>query len=219
MNESRLEKLNVKLAEMTKYENLLHKKGIRYIAGVDEVGRGCLAGPVVAASVVFPETISILGIDDSKKLSAKKRAELYEIIIEEAIAYDVAFVDNNVIDEINILNATKRAMILSIESLDNKLNQKEGRHIEHVLIDAVRIDALNVSSDSIVKGDEMCISIAAASILAKVTRDNYMVEIHKEYDGYAFEKNKGYGTKEHYEGITKYGITPIHRRSFLKEYK
>ncbi|MBE6020920.1 MAG: ribonuclease HII [Clostridiales bacterium] len=198
-----------KLVEMKVYENELYSKGIKYAAGIDEVGRGPLAGPVVAAAVILPPDFDVLGINDSKKLSEKKREELFEVIKERAVAYSFGVVDNEVIDEINILEATKKAMKMAVESLEIKP--------EHLLIDAVKLQDVDLPQTAIIKGDEKSISVAAASILAKVTRDRMMVEYAEEYTHYAFEKNKGYGTKAHYEGIEKAGICPIHRKTFLKK--
>ena len=201
---------------MKKYENELYKKGISIIAGVDEVGRGPLAGPVVTCAIVLPKDFDVLGIDDSKKLSEKKREELYDIIIDKALAYGIGLCDNKLIDEINILEATKIAMAMSIDNANKMLESSDLGLIEHALIDAVKLQGIPCNQTNIIKGDASSISIAAASIIAKVTRDRMMVEYAKEYPYYAFEKNKGYGTKAHYEGIREHGITPIHRLSFLK---
>ena len=208
--------LREKLIQMKKYENELYEKGLTYIGGVDEVGRGPLAGPVVTACVVLPKDFDILGVDDSKKLSEKKRKELYDIILSKAIAYGIGLVDNKIIDEINILEATKVAMAMSIDNCNKMLEKLNLGHMEHVLIDAVRLDGIPCDQTNIIKGDASSVSIAAASIIAKVTRDRMMIEYSKIYPYYSFEKNKGYGTKAHYEGIDKMGITPIHRKSFLK---
>ncbi len=208
--------LKIKLNEMKEYENRLYLNGIHFIAGVDEVGRGPLAGPVVAAAVILPEDFSVLGIDDSKKLSGKKRQELYNIIIDNSLAYGVGWVDNILIDEINILEATKVAMKNAIVEADEMLKKEFNQTIEHVLLDAVKLDSIKTPQTSIIKGDSKSVSIAAASIIAKVTRDSYMVEKHRDYPYYSFDSNKGYGTKAHYQGIREHGITPIHRRSFLK---
>ncbi len=208
--------LKIKLNEMKEYENRLYLNGIHFIAGVDEVGRGPLAGPVVAAAVILPEDFSVLGIDDSKKLSEKKRQELYNIIIDNSLAYGVGWVDNILIDEINILEATKVAMKNAIVEADEMLKKECNQTIEHVLLDAVKLDSIKTPQTSIIKGDSKSVSIAAASIIAKVTRDSYMVEKHRDYPYYSFDSNKGYGTKAHYQGIREHGITPIHRRSFLK---
>lgn len=208
----RQKKLEERLAEMKEFERPFYEAGAKYIAGVDEVGRGPLAGPVVTACVVLPRDFSILGVDDSKKLSEKKREQLFDEILENAIAYGIGIEDNRVIDEINILQATKRAMTKAVEEADEKLGGK----IDHVLFDAIKIDAVAKPQTSVIKGDAKSISIAAASIVAKVTRDRMMIEYAKEYPYYAFESNKGYGTKAHYEGIEEHGITPIHRLTFLK---
>ena len=205
-----------KLITMQEYENKLRERGIKYIAGVDEVGRGPLAGPVVTACVVLPEDFDVLGVDDSKKLSEKKREELFDAIKERAIAIGVGIRDNNRIDEINILEATKEAMAAAIENADADLKAKHGKGIEHILIDALTLKNVDIPQTGIVKGDAKSLSIAAASIIAKVTRDRMMVEFAEVYPGYAFEKNKGYGTKAHYDGLHAQGMTPIHRRSFLK---
>lgn len=201
--------LEQKLEEMKVYENGLYEKGIKYIAGIDEVGRGPLAGPVVAAAVVLPEDFDVIGVNDSKKLSEKKREELFEIIKEKAVSFAFGIVDNETIDEINILEATKKAMKEAVEGLDVQP--------EHLLIDAVSLADVDIPQTPIIKGDEKSVSVAAASILAKVTRDRMMVEYSEIYKDYSFEKNKGYGTKAHYEGIEKAGICPIHRKSFLKK--
>ena len=201
--------LEQKLLEMKAYEKDLYSKGVKYIAGIDEVGRGPLAGPVVAAAVILPEEFDVIGINDSKKLSEKKRDELFDVIKEKALAYSFGVVDNEVIDEINILEATKKAMKEAVMRL--------GIEPDHLLIDAVKLADVDIPQTSIIKGDEKSISVAAASILAKVTRDRMMVEYAEEYTHYAFEKNKGYGTKAHYEGIEKAGICPIHRKTFLKK--
>lgn len=194
----------------------------RFIAGVDEVGRGPLAGPVVAAAVVLPADFDVLGVDDSKKLSEKKREELYDVILEKAVAWGIGRADNNLIDEINILEATKVAMKEAVVHADRMLREKTAAEmgmeqgIDHILFDAMTIRDIEIPQTSLIKGDAKSLSIAAASIIAKVTRDREMVEYHKQYPDYAFDSNKGYGTKAHYEGIEKKGITPIHRRSFLK---
>ena len=205
-----------KLITMQEYENKLRERGITYIAGVDEVGRGPLAGPVVTACVVLPEDFDVLGVDDSKKLSEKKREELFDSIKERALAIGIGIRDNNRIDEINILEATKEAMAEAIENADADLRAKQGKGIEHILIDALTLKNVDIPQTGIVKGDAKSLSIAAASIIAKVTRDRMMVEFAEVYPGYAFEKNKGYGTKAHYDGLHAQGMTPIHRRSFLK---
>lgn len=211
--------LREKLQTMQVYERDLRAAGKRYIAGVDEVGRGPLAGPVVAACVVLPEDFDVLGVDDSKKLSEKKREQLYDAILSEALAYGIGMQDNASIDEINILEATKEAMRCAIIEAEQRLREKTGCGIDHILIDALTLREVAIPQTSIIKGDSASLSIAAASILAKVTRDRMMVEYDSIYPGYAFAKNKGYGTKAHYEGLQAQGMTPIHRRSFLKNFK
>ena len=215
--EERLQKQLQRLAEMKQMEQELHEKGFRYIAGVDEVGRGPLAGPVVTAAVVLPEGFDVPGIDDSKKLSEKRREELYEVIMEQALAVGIGQAEHDVIDEINILQATKRAMREAIEQADQMLQREHGGSIDYVLLDAVELPGLTVAQEAVIKGDAKVLAIAAASIIAKVTRDRMMVEYAKEYPYYAFEKNKGYGTKAHYEGIREHGMCPIHRKTFLKK--
>lgn len=190
----------------------------QYIAGVDEVGRGPLAGPVVAAAVVLPADFDVLGVDDSKKLSEKKREMLFDVIKEKAICYGIAEKDNHVIDEVNILEATKLAMAEAIAKADAMLKEKTGGEIDFVLFDAMKIDAVKKDQMSLIKGDAKSVSIAAASILAKVTRDRQMVAYHETYPHYAFDSNKGYGTKAHYAGLEEHGVTPIHRDSFLKSF-
>ena len=204
-----------RLEQMKSFERELGEKGVSFIAGVDEVGRGPLAGPVVTAAVILPADFDVLGVDDSKKLSDKKRRELDVLIREKALAYGYGMRDNEVIDEINILNATKEAMRDAVDEAASMLLLKHGEKLQHVLIDAVRLDGLGYPETSIVKGDQRSVSIAAASIIAKVKRDDMMIAYASKYPGYAFESNKGYGTKAHYEGLRKLGMTPIHRRSFL----
>lgn len=211
--------LREKLQTMQVYERDLRAAGKRCIAGVDEVGRGPLAGPVVAACVVLPEDFDVLGVDDSKKLSEKKREQLYDAILSEALAYGIGMQDNASIDEINILEATKEAMRCAILEAERALRAKTGCGIDHILIDALTLREIAIPQTGIIKGDSASLSIAAASILAKVTRDRMMVEYDSIYPGYAFAKNKGYGTKAHYEGLQAQGMTPIHRRSFLKNFK
>lgn len=203
------EKEITRLQELSKYEEEYFQKGIKLIAGIDEAGRGPLAGPVVAAAVILPKHALIEGVNDSKKLSEKKREKVYEDIISNAIAWGVGIVDNNVIDEINILNATRLAMHNAIEELSIKP--------EFILIDAEKkVDTGNIPYLPIIKGDALSISIAAASIVAKVTRDRMMREYDKMFPAYGFEKHKGYGTKMHTDAIKENGICMIHRKSFLK---
>lgn len=212
MKQERLKKQQERLKEMKARETELHRQGYVNIAGVDEVGRGPLAGPVVAAAVVLPEDFDVLGIDDSKKLSEKRREELFDVILEKAVAWGIGMADHSTIDEINILQATKLAMKDAIADLSGKL---EG--IDYVIFDAVKINDLKLPQEAVIKGDSKILAVAAASIVAKVTRDRMMVAYAEEYPGYGFEKNKGYGTKQHYEGIARQGICPIHRKTFLKK--
>lgn len=202
-----------RLKKMNVYENKYYKEGYKIIAGIDEAGRGPLAGPVVAAVAILPRDSIIEGINDSKKLSKVKREELFDIIKREAVDYGIGIADNFEIDDVNILNATYLAMKRAIESLKLKP--------DCTLNDAVVIPNIdkNIHQVSIIKGDAKSISIAAASILAKVTRDRMMEEYDKKYPGYGFSKNMGYGTNEHYEGLKKYGKTEIHRESFLKNFE
>lgn len=188
-----------------KYELKLNQEGIKLIAGVDEVGRGPLIGPVVAAAVILPENFHLEGLTDSKKLSEKKRETFYQIIKEQAISVGVGIISEKRIDEINIYEATKEAMYEAINNLEPAP--------EHVLIDAMPLD-LPMPSTSIIKGDLLSISISAASVIAKVTRDHMLYEIDKEYPMYDLKNNKGYGTKKHMEAIEKYGITKYHRLSY-----
>ena len=199
----------LRLSRMQENENRLRAKGYSLICGVDEAGRGPLAGPVCAAAVILPEDVYIEGLNDSKKLSEKKREELYEKITEVAVAYNIVMVDEKIIDEINILQATYLAMNRAVNGLKTEP--------DYVLIDGNRIEGMDISHETVVKGDAKSISIAAASILAKVTRDRYIYEIADEYPEYNFKKHKGYGTKEHTEAILKYGPCPIHRLTFLKK--
>lgn len=180
------------------------------ICGVDEAGRGPLAGPVYAAAVILPENTIIDGLDDSKKLSEKKRQELYDIICSTAISYGIAYASVEEIEEMNILSATYLAMNRAIEMLDSEP--------ELALIDGNRSEGISCPCQCVIKGDTKSMSIAAASILAKVTRDRIMEDIAQRYPEYRFEKHKGYGTKLHYEMLDEYGLSPVHRRSFLKKY-
>ncbi|MBE6032689.1 MAG: ribonuclease HII [Clostridiales bacterium] len=206
--QERLEMLKQRLEEMGRYERELYSRGIKAVAGIDEVGRGPLAGPVVAAAVILPEDFHILGVDDSKKLSEKKREELFTQITETALAWSVGIVEPEVIDEINILEATKKAMKEAVAGLEIQP--------EYLLLDAVELKDLDIPQTPLIKGDSLSRSIAAASIVAKVIRDRMMVDYDAQYPGYAFASNKGYGTAAHYEGLKAQGMTPIHRRSFLK---
>ncbi len=215
--QERLEKMKQRFQEMTKHESELRDSGVTYIAGMDEVGRGPLAGPVYTACVVLPADFDVLGVDDSKKLTEKRRVQMDQEIREEALAIGIGIATPEEIDEINILEATKRAMVRAYEEANEQLKKRiPGAAIEHLMIDALELPEIAVPQEGIVHGDAGSISIAAASIVAKVARDAYMVEMGEKYPGYAFESNKGYGTKAHYDGIRELGITPIHRRSFLK---
>ena len=185
-------------------------KGVKIICGVDEAGRGPLAGPVCAAAVILPPNAEIPGLNDSKKLSDKKRRELYPVIKEKAIAYGIAFADHNEIDEINILQATYLAM-------ERALNQLAVKP-ELALIDGNRAKDFGIPVETVVHGDSLSASIAAASVLAKVTRDDYMLKMAEEHPGYGFEIHKGYGTKAHYAALTEHGPSTIHRMSFLKKF-
>lgn len=188
-------------------EKELRNDGYLHIAGVDEAGRGPLAGAVYAAAVILPEDIFIAGLDDSKKLSEKKREQLFDEICEKAISYSIAFATESEIDEINILNATHLAMNRAVDGLIVPA--------DYCIIDGNSIKNMSTPHETMVKGDAKSASIAAASILAKVTRDRYITELAKEYPEYGFDKHKGYGTKAHTEAILKYGVLPIHRKSFL----
>ena len=191
------------------YETAARQKGFKYVCGVDEAGRGPLAGPVCAAAVILPADAVIEGLNDSKKLSEKKREALYDVITEKALAYSVAFGTLEEIEEHNILNATYFAMNRAIEGLSLKA--------DYALIDGNRVpNGIKIECETVVKGDSKSASIAAASILAKVTRDRLLLEYDKQYPQYNFKKHKGYGTKEHYEAIEKYGVCKVHRLSFLK---
>lgn len=191
------------------YENKYISQGKNLICGVDEAGRGPLAGPVCAAAVIMPEGLIIEGVNDSKKLTAKKREKLFDIIKNEAVCYSVAFASASEIDEINILNATHLAMTRAVEGLD--------KVPEVVLVDGNSLPKWYYSSEAIVKGDAVCHSIACASILAKVSRDRLMCLEAEKYPQYSFEKHKGYGTKVHVEALKEYGPCPIHRKTFLKK--
>lgn len=196
--------------DMWEIEERYYQQGLQLVCGVDEAGRGPLAGPVCAAAVILPAHVSIPGLNDSKKLTDKKRRELFPIIKETAIAYGIAFADEKEIDEINILQATYLAMERAISQLDKKP--------EIALIDGNRAKDFGVSVETIVHGDSLSASIAAASVLAKVTRDDYMLEMAQQYPQYCFDVHKGYGTKAHYDALREYGPSPIHRMSFLKKF-
>ena len=199
-----------RLEEILTYERGLWEAGYDLVAGIDEVGRGPLAGPVVAAAVILPKECKIEGVNDSKKLSAKKREELYDIILEKAVSYGIGVVSNERIDEINILQATYEAMREALSQLKPKA--------EYILADAVTIPMVSTPQRGIIKGDAKSMSIGAASIVAKVYRDRMMEAYEEVYPGYGFASNKGYGAAEHIEGIRKQGITPIHRKTFVKNF-
>lgn len=204
------EKEIVRYKGMCQFENKLFEEGLTLIAGIDEAGRGPLAGPVVAGAVILKKGEFIEGLNDSKKLSEKKREELYEEITDRAIAFGVGIVDEKCIDSVNILNATKIAMKKALDNMDVVP--------QYVLIDAVTLDNVNIRHAAIVKGDEKSVSISAGSILAKVSRDRMMIKMDELYPEYGFKKHKGYGTKEHIEAIKKYGPSPIHRMTFIKKF-
>ena len=194
-----------RLEGMLAYEKECYARGMELIAGVDEVGRGPLAGPVVAAAVILPKGCKIPGLNDSKKIPKSKHKEIYEAVLQNAIAIGIGIKDNQVIDQVNIYEATKLAMMEAIGQLEPQP--------QHLLIDAMKLD-LPIPQTSIIKGDANSLSIAAASIVAKVTRDQMMEEFDKEYPGYDFAQNAGYGTANHLDGLHQLGVTPIHRRSF-----
>lgn len=207
MKEKELERLT----KIKKIEKDLYNKGFNNICGIDEAGRGPLAGPVVVAGVIMPKESMIEGINDSKKVSEKKREKLYDLIIEEAISYSVAIIGQDVIDDINILNATKEGVTKVVDGLDVKPDL--------IIIDALNhINTRGIPYEPIIKGDAKCYNIAAASILAKVTRDRIMREWDEVYPQYGFVQHKGYGTAKHIQAIKEYGLTPIHRRSFTKKF-
>ena len=207
MKEKELERLT-KLKEI---EKDLYDKGFKNICGIDEAGRGPLAGPVVVAGVIMPQDSMIEGINDSKKVSEKKREKLYDLIIEEAISYSIAIIGHDVIDDINILNATKSGVTKVVDELDLKPDL--------IIVDALtHINTRGIPYEPIIKGDAKCYNIAAASILAKVTRDRIMREWDEVYPQYGFISHKGYGTAKHIDAIKKYGLCPIHRKTFTKNF-
>ena len=197
------------MSDLWALENGIYASGVNILCGVDEAGRGPLAGPVCAAAVILPRGLEIQGLNDSKKLSEKKREALYDVIISSAAAYGIAFADVEEIERLNILHATFLAMNRAIAQLSVRP--------ELALIDGNRDSDIEVPSRCIVKGDSRCADIAAASILAKVTRDRYMIKMAEQYPQYGFEQHKGYGTKQHYAALREYGATPIHRMSFLRK--
>ena len=200
-----------RLIKMTEFERKCHEQGYKLVAGVDEVGRGPLAGPVVAAAVILGEGVMIPGVNDSKKLSEQKREFLYDEIKSKALCCSIGIVDEKIIDEINILNATYLAMKQALEGLSAKP--------EFILLDAVTLKDVNIPQKGIIKGDSLSLSIAAASIIAKVERDRLVSGYDELYPEFNFSKHKGYGTGEHIECIKKYGLLPIHRRSFTKNFQ
>lgn len=215
MKEKEFERLKV----IKEIEENLYNEGITSIAGIDEAGRGPLAGPVVVASVIMPRESMIEGVNDSKKVSEKKREKLYEEIINECIAYGVGIINQEEIDKINILNATKEGLTKAIKEMENNLKEKNQKieKPEIILVDALtKIDTDHIPYRSIIKGDSKSYSIAAASIIAKVTRDRIMRQWDEVYPMYGFAKHKGYGTAAHMEAIREYGLCPLHRRSFVK---
>jgi len=194
-----------RLEQMLRYEKELYKAGYQTIAGIDEVGRGPLAGPVVAAAVILPPGCKIKGLNDSKKIPKKKHQEIYQAVLDKALAVGIGLIDNEVIDQVNIYEATKLAMKEALSKLSLKP--------DYLLIDAMKLD-IDIPQESIIKGDANSLSIAAASIVAKVTRDKLMADYDKEYPGYDFAQNAGYGTKSHLQGLERNGVTPIHRKTF-----
>lgn len=202
--------MDKEIIDMLLYENEAFEKGYTYICGVDEAGRGPLAGPVCAAAVILPKGHIIEGVNDSKKLSEKKRDALFDVIKEEALSYSIALVYQDVIDEINIREATKLAMKKAVEGLDITP--------DFVMVDGNFVPEVSMDAQYVIKGDAKSMSIAAASILAKVTRDRFMLEMAEKYPEYQFAKHKGYGTKLHYEMLDEYGPSEIHRQSFLKSW-
>ena len=205
------EKEEQRLINLKLYECELRSKGYKYICGIDEAGRGPLAGPVVVASVIMPENSMIEGVNDSKKVSEKKREKLYDLILSEAISYGVGIIGQDEIDEINILNATKKGLTISLQELTQKPDL--------IIVDALNnIDTLGTKYESIIKGDAKCYSIAAASIIAKVTRDRIMREWDKVYPQYGFVSHKGYGTVAHIKALKEYGACPLHRKTFIKHF-
>ena len=196
---------DLRLEHMLRYEKELYQAGYLAIAGVDEVGRGPLAGPVVAAAVILPPGCKIKGLNDSKKIPKKKHQEIYQAVMDKALAVGIGLMDSEIIDQVNIYEATKLAMKEALSKLSLKP--------DYLLIDAMKLD-VEIPQESIIKGDANSLSIAAASIVAKVTRDKLMADYDKEYPGYDFAKNAGYGTKNHLQGLEQNGVTPIHRKTF-----
>ena len=196
---------DLRLEQMLRYEKKLYQAGYQAIAGVDEVGRGPLAGPVVAAAVILPPGCKIKGLNDSKKIHKKKHQDIYQAVMDKALAVGIGLMDSEIIDQVNIYEATKLAMKEALSKLSLKP--------DYLLIDAMKLD-VEIPQESIIKGDANSLSIAAASIVAKVTRDKLMADYDKEFPGYDFAKNAGYGTKNHLQGLDRHGVTPIHRKTF-----
>ncbi len=215
MKEKEIERLNA----LKKEEIEFYKKGIKLIAGIDEAGRGPLAGPVVVACAIMPENSMIEGVNDSKKISEKKREKIYEEIINEALSYGVGIINQTEIDEINILQATKKGLTIAIKEAEEKLMQKNLGKPEVILVDALtKIDTDGIPYKSIIHGDAISYSIACASIIAKVTRDRIMRQWDKVYPQYGFEAHKGYGTAKHIQAIKEYGPCPLHRKTFITHF-
>ena len=212
LSSDKLEKERNRLYDLSKFEREYDNF---IIGGIDEAGRGPLAGPVVASCVVLDKNIEILYINDSKKLSEKKRDVLYDEIIDKCLAYGIGVVSEKIIDEINILEATHKAMFIAYKSANKMLNDRIGKNIDCLFVDALRIKNIDIKQVPIIHGDRLSISIAASSIIAKVYRDNLMKEYDKIFPAYNFLSNKGYGTKEHMEILRKVGPSEIHRQSFL----
>ncbi len=211
------EKEEQRLIELKKIEKEIYDSGAEYICGIDEAGRGPLAGPVVIAAAIMPKDSMIEGVNDSKKISEKKREKIYEEIVQEAIAYGVGIIDQEEIDKINILNATKKGLTIAIRQMEEKLEEKNIKKPDVILVDALTgIDTLGIPYKSIIHGDAISYSIACASIIAKVTRDRIMRKMDEMYPQYGFAKHKGYGTAAHMQAIRENGLCPLHRRSFVK---
>lgn len=209
------EKEEERLINLKKYEENLYNEGLKYICGIDEAGRGPLAGPVVVGAVVMPRESKLEFMNDSKKVTEKRRELLYDEICETALAYGIGIIPQEEIDELNILNATKKGLHLALGQVIEKLNAK----LDIVIVDALKdIDTFGITYQSIIKGDATCYSISAASILAKVTRDRIMAQWDEIYPEYGFINHKGYGTAKHIEAIKKYGPCPLHRKTFIKHF-